>query len=69
MAAEIKRARGLDAQLVKGSGGVFDVYQGETLLFSKHAEHRFPEVDEILAAAKLLGQLDQELTLALWSKP
>ena len=49
MAAEIKKAKGLDAQLVKGSGGIFDVYEGEALLFSKHAEHRFPEVDEILA--------------------
>lgn len=49
MAAEIKKAKGLDAQLVKGSGGIFDVYQGETLLFSKHAEHRFPETDEIVA--------------------
>jgi hypothetical protein len=49
LAAEIKKARGLDALLVKGSGGIFDVYQGETLLFSKHAEHRFPETDEIVA--------------------
>ena len=49
MAAEIKKAKGVDPQLVKGSGGIFDVYQGETLLFSKHAEHRFPETDEIVA--------------------
>lgn len=52
MAAEIKKARGVDPQLVKGSGGIFDVYQGETLVFSKHVEHRFPEADEIL------GELD-----------
>ena len=50
MAAEIKKAKGLDPQLVKGSGGIFDVYQGETLVFSKHVEHRFPEADEILGA-------------------
>jgi predicted Rdx family selenoprotein len=52
LAAEIKKARGVDPQLVKGSGGIFDVYQGETLVFSKHVEHRFPEADEIL------GELD-----------
>ncbi len=52
MAAEIKKAKGLDSQLVKGSNGIFDVYQGETLLFSKDVEHRFPESDEIL------GELD-----------
>jgi hypothetical protein len=49
LAAEIRKARGLDAELVKGSNGIFDVYQGDRLLFSKHAEHRFPEADEILA--------------------
>jgi hypothetical protein len=49
LAAAIKKARGLDAQLVKGSGGIFDVHQGERLVFSKHVEHRFPEADEILA--------------------
>jgi predicted Rdx family selenoprotein len=48
LAAEIKKAKGIDAQLVKGSGGIFDVYEDERLVFSKHAEHRFPEADEIL---------------------
>jgi len=52
LAAEIKKAKGVDPQLVKGSGGIFDVYQGEMLVFSKHVEHRFPEADEIL------GELD-----------
>lgn len=49
MAAEIKKAKGLDVELEKGSGGIFDVYQDDKLLFSKHAEHRFPEADEILS--------------------
>jgi hypothetical protein len=48
LAAEIKKAKGIDATLVKGSGGIFDVYQDEKLVFSKHQEHRFPEADEIL---------------------
>ncbi len=50
MAAEIKKAKGIDAQLVKGSGGIFDIFRDEELVFSKHQEHRFPEADEILDA-------------------
>lgn len=49
MAAEIKKARGIDAKLEKGSGGIFDVYSDEELVFSKHEENRFPEAAEILA--------------------
>jgi hypothetical protein len=48
LAAEIRKARGLGSKLVKGSNGIFDVYQGDRLLFSKHAEHRFPEAGEII---------------------
>jgi hypothetical protein len=52
LAAEIKKAKGIgaDVQLVKGSGGIFDVLEGDRLVFSKHETHRFPEADEILAA-------------------
>jgi hypothetical protein len=50
LAAEIKKARGVEVQLVKGSGGIFDVYDGETRVFSKHETHRFPEADELIAA-------------------
>lgn len=49
MAAEIKKAKGIDAKLEKGSGGIFDVYSDEKLVFSKDEEHRFPEPAEILA--------------------
>jgi hypothetical protein len=49
LAAEIKKAKGVDSTLVKGSNGIFDVYQGETLVFSKDVEHRFPEAYEIIA--------------------
>jgi len=49
LAAEIKKARGTDVDLVKGSGGIFDVYDGEARVFSKHETHRFPEADELLA--------------------
>jgi selT/selW/selH-like putative selenoprotein len=50
LAAEIKKARGLDTTLVKGSSGVFDVFRGDQLLFSKHETGRFPETDEIVGA-------------------
>ncbi len=50
MAAEIKKARGVEVTLVKGSGGIFDVYDGDARIFSKHATHRFPEADEVIAS-------------------
>jgi selenoprotein W-related protein len=49
LAAEIKKSKGIDAKLEKGSGGIFDVYADEKLVFSKHQENRFPEADEILS--------------------
>ena len=38
-----------DVELVRGSGGVFDVHLDDKLVFSKHAEGRFPEKGEVLA--------------------
>jgi selT/selW/selH-like putative selenoprotein len=52
LAAEIKKAKGLDVEIVKGSNGVFDVFEDGQLLFSKYEEHRFPEPKEILDALK-----------------
>ena len=49
MAAEIKQARGLDATLIKGSGGQFEVVLDGNLIFSKKKLGRYPEVSEILA--------------------
>jgi selT/selW/selH-like putative selenoprotein len=34
---------------VRGSGGEFEVTLDGTLVFSKRAEGRFPELDELLA--------------------
>jgi predicted Rdx family selenoprotein len=51
LAAEIKKAfgpGGAEVALVKGSGGIFDVYEGDTRVFSKHETHRFPEADELV---------------------
>jgi selenoprotein W-related protein len=36
------------AELVKGSGGIFDVVVDGRLIYSKHQTGRFPRHDEIL---------------------
>lgn len=48
MAAELKERLGAEVELVKGSGGVFDVEVDGRRIFSKHHEGRFPETEEIL---------------------
>jgi selenoprotein W-related protein len=53
LAAEIKKATGAVATLVKGSNGIFDVYSEGRLVFSKYQANRFPEAEELLA---LLGE-------------
>lgn len=40
----------LEAELLRGDGGVFDVVVDGDLLFSKHQAGRFPEEQEIVAA-------------------
>jgi selT/selW/selH-like putative selenoprotein len=42
-------AQGHDAEVVSGENGQFDVVADGTLVFSKKAEGRFPEHDEIFA--------------------
>ena len=41
-------AKGIDATIIKGSGGQFEVVLDGKLIFSKKAEHRFPEASEVL---------------------
>ncbi|HIG59640.1 MAG TPA: SelT/SelW/SelH family protein [Gammaproteobacteria bacterium] len=48
MAKQIEQARGIPSDLQPGSGGVFEVFAGDRLIFSKKAENRFPETEEIL---------------------
>jgi selT/selW/selH-like putative selenoprotein len=48
LAAEIRKAKGVEPKLVRGGGGVFEVSVDGKLIFSKKAEHRFPQVQEIL---------------------
>lgn len=48
MAADIKAATGIDAELIRGGGGIFDVTVDGERIFSKHATGRFPASEEIL---------------------
>jgi len=48
LAAKISRELGIEAELIKGSGGVFDVIVDGQLIFSKLKTGRFPEDDEVL---------------------
>ncbi|MBI1796702.1 MAG: hypothetical protein HYR74_06585 [Candidatus Eisenbacteria bacterium] len=48
MAAEIKKARGVDAVLIPGSGGQLDIALDGTLIVSKKQLGRWPELQEIL---------------------
>ncbi len=53
MAAELKSAlpdRIKDVRLIEGSGGVFEVRNGESLVFSKRRLGRFPNPGEIQSA-------------------
>lgn len=50
--AAIKSATGVEAELIKSAGGVFEVDVDGKRIFSKKAEGRFPEDDEILGALK-----------------
>jgi len=49
LAAEIKKQRGIDAVLRKGSGGVFEVVMDGRMLFSKKQQGRFPDHEEVLS--------------------
>jgi selT/selW/selH-like putative selenoprotein len=44
----------VEAQLIKGDNGVFDIVANGNLIFSKHATGRFPEEHEIVEALRPL---------------
>jgi selT/selW/selH-like putative selenoprotein len=48
LAAEIKKELGVDSQVVRGSGGIFDVSVDNNRIFSKQDEGRFPTEKEII---------------------
>jgi hypothetical protein len=42
--------RGHDARAIEGAKSQFDVVADGAVIFSKEREHRFPELEEILAS-------------------
>jgi selenoprotein W-related protein len=52
LAASIKDALGLDAEVSVGSRGQFDVVADGDLVFSKQTAERFPEPEEIISALR-----------------
>ena len=52
LGATLAQALGIEAQLIKGGAGVFDVAADGTLVFSKHATGRFPDEREIVEALR-----------------
>ena len=50
MAAELREGLDVEAELVAGGGGIFDVTVDGELVYSKHETGRFPNPGEVLAA-------------------
>jgi selT/selW/selH-like putative selenoprotein len=48
----MKRELGIEPELVKGDGGIFDVVADGELVFSKHERGRFPEEGEVVEALR-----------------
>jgi selenoprotein W-related protein len=46
----------VQAELIKGSGGVFDVTADGVLIYSKHRTGRFPDNEEVLQALRGLSK-------------
>ncbi|HAJ75033.1 MAG TPA: hypothetical protein DCM64_01115 [Gammaproteobacteria bacterium] len=47
MSAEIKEQTGIEAVLIPGGGGIYDIRKDGVLVFSRHKLARFPEPGEI----------------------
>ena len=54
MAAAIKSELGIEPELIRGAGGIFDVSVDKQLVYSKHQSGRFPEHQEIIDALSRL---------------
>jgi selenoprotein W-related protein len=46
----------MQAELIEGSGGIFDVTADGALVYSKHRTGRFPENAEVLQALRTLSK-------------
>lgn len=47
LAAELKESVGVDAELVKGSGGIYQVHMDGDLIFDKREVGRYPILGEV----------------------
>lgn len=52
MADELKREFGAEAELIKGTHGIFDVKVDEKIVYSKDKTGRFPNPGEVSALLK-----------------
>jgi selenoprotein W-related protein len=48
LAAALKASFGIEATLIKGGGGVFDVAVDDAVIYSKHDTGPFPTNEEIV---------------------
>jgi selenoprotein W-related protein len=48
LAAAIRAKHGVEAELIQGGGGIFDVTLDGKLIYSKFQTGRFPEDEEVL---------------------
>ena len=48
MAAKIKSALGVEAFIIEGAGGIFDVNLDGKLVYSKHETGEFPDEDALV---------------------
>jgi len=52
LAAAINKEAGIDAELIRGGKGIFDVVVDGDLIFSKYEKGRFPEDDEVTSVLR-----------------
>jgi predicted Rdx family selenoprotein len=48
VAAELKKELGIDAKLVRGGGGIFDVKANGKLVYTKSKTFNFPQDGEVV---------------------
>jgi selT/selW/selH-like putative selenoprotein len=49
VSGQLKDKYGVEVEIKGGRTGSFEITWGDKLLFSKHAQHRFPEDHEVLS--------------------
>ena len=59
MADELKQDLALEAELIEGSKGIFDIRVDGTLVFSKYETKRFPDPGEVSRLLRSAQQSQQ----------